>query len=216
MNFIKKLGAAVLVGGFVFSAIASFDYFHPYNGNTESHVSVMSSAVASTLPVKPVIEKVEGIDPWSIQYDHDDMRNTIRRYEANRSQNHVTLDFPYEKGSWVDLVLVSGNVKEHKGLKRESIKPNQVYFHLTDGQFDCGFDGCVASVKFDDGKIETFSLSRSTGGRNDFLFLDNSARFIKEVKSHQHVTIELPIWRDGRQQFIYQLKSTVHKTYSTN
>jgi len=208
--------ALALIGFVALGGLAQFKHDFYDNRTHSDNTDYVGQVQKGGLPLQQVFEKVEGLDPWSTDYRHDDMRKSVQKFESNRSLNHYTLGFPYNHGSWVDVNLRSANVKEKRGLNQAAIKPKDVYFYLTDGQFQCFYEGCVASVRFDDGKVETFSLSEASDGDTQYLFVNDSGRFIKEVKSHKKMIVELPFYQYGRKQFTFQLNNTVHKVYSSN
>jgi len=216
MKILKYFGVGVLVAGFSLSVMSAIDWYHPYKGGDKEIYSHNDSVkYESTLPVNPVVKKNGGVNPWSVDYSRDEMRNTTRKFELNRSENHFNLEFPYNHGSSVDVVLRSQNFKLKKGQDKESIKPSEVYLRLTDGQINCSFSGCVAHVKFDNDKVESFSLSRSDDGDNSVVFINNESKFIREVKSHKKMIVELPVWQHGYLQFTYQLNNTEHPIYTS-
>jgi len=69
------------------------------------------------------------------------------------------------------------------------------------GQFLCGFDGCSVSVKFDEGKPQTYSVNEPADHSTTYLFLNNYDRFLAGVKKSTTVYIEAQFYQEASQVF---------------
>lgn len=126
---------------------------------------------------------------WRYGDSKDEMRGTSQHFAGVSSLNTVKLDFPYEGGTTVDLVISSGNTLS-------------VFLNLHNGQFDCRGGACAVSYKFDDGKVETPATSSSS---NTAIFMDNPQAFLDELRKAKRLIVEVPIYKAGLPQFKFDV-----------
>jgi len=215
VNKLKVLGVAILLGLGLNKLMATDSVPSNYLPDTTKHASLSDKIdnLAYTLPVKSVTRVEKSVKHWGVHFEHDDLRGTDIKYSSNASLNKKVFNFPYNKGAYLSINYRSYAVHGENGKK--NAKTKDVYLYTTDGQFDCGYDGCYASVRFDDGKVQRFALSRSTGGRNDVLFVNDAQRFVKAVSQHKNAIIEVPFWQYGPQQFSFILHDENNVIYSS-
>lgn len=70
--------------------------------------------------------------------------------------------------------------------------------------YSCGISDCAASVKFDDGPIRTIALARSTDMSSAGLFVSKLAPFLQDLKKAKRLIVEVDVFRNGRQQFVFE------------
>ena len=86
---------------------------------------------------------------WRFSESRDDMRQKEVHYASIKSTNAADFDFPYNGGARLEIVLRKGDPGSGFGLDVLAI--------IEKGQFECSsYRGCTATVKFDDGKVETW------------------------------------------------------------
>lgn len=143
---------------------------------------------------------------WKESYQSDEMRGTSRKFVENSSVNSVDFEFPYNGGSSMSLVLRSNNTELKNNEKAEELPLSEAMLIISKGQFTCdSYNDCSISVKFDDEKIQRYSMSRSSSGSSDVMFIDDSRQFIKNIKSHNKLIIEAQFYRAGAKQFKFDL-----------
>ncbi|MDU6539162.1 hypothetical protein [Mixta calida] len=144
---------------------------------------------------------------WTVRYNNDEMRGTARKFLQTESDNTVNFDFPYNGGSKMAIVLRSKKTELKNGQKAEDLKPNEALLVIDKGQFSChSFNDCHVSVKFDNGKIQKYSMSESDDGSSDVIFFDQSSSFIKNIKSHKKLIVEADFYQSGSKQFKFDLE----------
>lgn len=143
---------------------------------------------------------------WHATYKNDEMRGTSTKFLQTDSDNSVEFDFPYSGGSNLTLVLRSKKTQLKKDQKPDDLPVTEALLIISKGQFSCSsYDGCSVSVKFDDGKIQKYSMSGAEDSSSDVIFFDKSSSFIKGVKSHKKMIIEASFFQEGDKQFKFDL-----------
>jgi hypothetical protein len=152
-------------------------------------VSSVGQTVVKEIPAVPA--KVEN---WEYDTKEDSMRGTTIKFASTRSTNTVDMDFPY-KNSKMDITLREKNKKEEVLI---SVK----------GQFSCHSfsESCYINVKFDDNAIEKFEFNQAANSISDTIFIVNTDKFIKQVKSSKHIIIEANLFNSGAQQYQFNVE----------
>lgn len=127
---------------------------------------------------------------WRYVDDVDDMRDTAIRHACTESTNVVRLDFPYT------------TQRTRLCLRQHPRWGQDVIVRLErDGQFLCySFQACTVRVRFDDGEVASFSAVGPSDNSTDSIFIQNDERFIRALKSAEHVIIEAEFYQAGAQQ----------------
>lgn len=127
---------------------------------------------------------------WRYGQDQDEMRNQATYYAVLESNNTVDFDFPYSGGSSLSIQL-----------RQDPKYGKDVIFSISKGQIPC-FSGCRASIKFDNGRIQTFNFTGAENGHADIIFLSNNvAGFVKQLRSSKTMMVEVEFYNEGRRQF---------------
>ncbi|POT59198.1 hypothetical protein C3432_00200 [Citrobacter amalonaticus] len=143
---------------------------------------------------------------WYSSYNKDEMRGTAQKFVQTDSDNAVDFDFPYNGGSNLMLILRSKKTELEAGQKAEDLALSEAIIAISKGQFLChSYSGCHVYVKFDDGKIQKYAMSETSGGRTDVIFFNNSTKFIKELRKHKKLILEAEFYQDGAKQFKFDL-----------
>lgn len=141
---------------------------------------------------------------WRILLAKDEMRGTIHKIMGTDSVNTVNFAFPYSGGSKLTLVLRSPKVKVKNS--KDNIKLTEVAFAIDKGQFYCHTDSdCHVSVKFDDGAIKKYPAHKADAGVSNMIFISGAQGFIKELQGHKLLIVEAPFYKEGNQQFRFDL-----------
>lgn len=178
----------------------------PTGANTD--ISDYPNADKDIMPtVNAAVENKETAIPvnskWRYNEDTDQMRNTKSYWAMLTSENSVDFDFPYNGGSTLKMEL------------RKSAKyGNDIYFTISKGQFSCGYDGCHATIKFDDGKPQKISLVGAADGDMTTLFLSGKAsNLAAKIKKSKTMMIELHFFQEGSRQFLFHTEGLQWKHF---
>lgn len=74
---------------------------------------------------------------------------------------------------------------------------NEVVFGLSQALFNVDLYGELISVKFDDGKIETFRCSKGANNNFNILFIGSEKKFIRELKNSKKLLIKVNLYKEG-------------------
>lgn len=172
---------------------------------SNEHYGLSPNSTPTTRPASPV---------WEYTNGEDDMRNQ-RWWEASlQSENAPELDFPYQGGSPVWLVL-----HNKEGDPPDNSSPTLV---LEKGQYDChSYDYsnlCVISVSIDGGEPIELTGARDDCGKNQCLDLTRRAEdevgpggvdthaesVVSIIRRAKTLTIEVPLYRFGFFQYHFK------------
>jgi len=108
---------------------------------------------------------------WNYLESQDKMgRGTIRNATVS-STNEIQFGFPYQGSQRATLQL-----RIHPKYRKDII------LSIERGQFLCGLDRCVVTVRFDNGKAQTYSASEPADHSTTYLFLRNYDRFVAALR----------------------------------
>lgn len=138
---------------------------------------------------------------WVYGTSEDKMRGSSESYAQLKSEDVISLDFPYRGGSSLSVLLRDS--QRYGGLN--------VLIKLSKGQLSCSYGGCRIAAKFDNGKIASFRASKASGGNSDTIFIDDAKGFLKRLRSSDQVIIEVPVWKYGDAQFTFRPKGLTWK-----
>ena len=128
---------------------------------------------------------------WEYSDSEDKMRGTKVKYAELESLNLVPLDFPYKPGTRLSILI-----------RKKSGAKDEVILRVDKGQIPCSsYSGCKISAKIDENPVQNYSGAGSDSGRNDVIFVEASAKFLKALKASKKVIVEVQLYQSGRQQF---------------
>lgn len=143
---------------------------------------------------------------WTPSYQNDEMRGTAQKFSTLGSENSAYFDFPYDGGSELSIVLRSKKTNLKDGQKPEGLIPAEAMLLINKGPFLCNsYDDCHVSVKFGQNKIKRYSMNEATDGSADVIFFSPSSDFIKNIKSHKQLIIEVEFYQEGKKQFKFNI-----------
>lgn len=132
---------------------------------------------------------------WEYDSKTDEMRGESSYFTATTSQNLVELDFPYQGGT--DLKIM---------LRKDAEHGNDVIFLVNKGQLYCTYRDCHISIKFDDGAVEKIETVEAAAGSSELLFLaNNPSGFVNRLKSADTVMVEVQFYNHGKEQFKFDV-----------
>lgn len=134
---------------------------------------------------------------WSYDNFDDKMgRGTIRTASV-KSLNEVKFDFPYQGAQRAKLQL-----RVHPKYGKD------VMLEIEKGQFLCSsYDGCNVSVRFDQGKPQTYAASEPEDNSTNLLFIDNYVRFLAKAQKSKKVFIEAKFYQEGTRVFEFDISN---------
>jgi hypothetical protein len=161
-----------------------------YSGKTPS----TSSGVVSTTQAT----ESENVKPknWQYEASKDEMRGIESRFATTVSTNTVDFDFPYNGGSKLILAL------------RKRGSEVDVMVSITKGQILCGIQNCEAAFKFDDGAVQSITMSEPDSHASDLLFVaydKTESKIISQLKNSKKLVIEVPFYQQGKKQFTFDV-----------
>ncbi|NIG13020.1 hypothetical protein F3J37_01130 [Pantoea sp. Al-1710] len=214
MKHVRLIGSVVACALVV--GVQIYYKTHDYHESvtTTSQVTTLTervSALPASLPMKRVEKSVQQTISWNYHFETDKLRHETKEYGSNASLNQHKFAFPYNRGAWLNIQTVSYPIKSLKTKDHAPVK--NVFLTTTDGQFDCGYDGCSAVVSFDGGKVETFHLEMVNGNPNNVMLITDGKRFMKELKQHKMAIIEVDYYMNGSQQFTFHLNDEKDVSY---
>lgn len=135
---------------------------------------------------------------WEYSEEKDEMRDSSTYYAVNISLNEVQFDFPYQGGSNAFITLRKG-----KELG------DDIIIGVNKGQFKSCIRNCKIAVKFDNEKVENYTVVGSDSFANDILFLSGDKsikKFADKLKTSKKVVLELDFFQRGREQFSFNIE----------
>lgn len=131
---------------------------------------------------------------WSYSTDEDNVRGATTYFARNTSKNTIDQGFPYGHASLGMMV------------RKSPAYGTDVIFTLSSGQLLCrSYDGCYATVRFDEGKPRRISLSESSDNSSDTVFVNGAKTFIASLRGAKRAIVELEIYQQGRPQFEFDV-----------
>lgn len=132
---------------------------------------------------------------WSYRTNEDKVRGGTSYFASTTSTNSIELDPPYEGGSTLEMTV-----------RQSPAYGADILFILSSGQLLChSYDGCYATVRFDDGPPERVELNEPSDNSSDTVFVASARPFIEKLKKAKRAIVELEIYQAGRPQFEFQV-----------
>lgn len=127
---------------------------------------------------------------WNYSEAPDEMGRGTTKWAMVNSLNVFEFDFPYNKPQRARLEL-----RKHPKYGRD------VILSIERGQFLCGIDNCIVSVRFDQGKPQTYSVLEPADNSTTSLFIQNYDRFVTNLRKAKKVYIEARFYQEGDRVF---------------
>ena len=140
----------------------------------------------------------ENVKPknWQYETSKDEMRGIESKFATTVSTNTVDFDFPYNGGSKLILAL------------RKRGSDVDVMVSITKGQILCGVKNCEAAFKFDNGAVQSITMSEPDSHASDLLFVaydKTESKIISQLKNSKKLVIEVPFYQQGKKQFTFDV-----------
>ena len=162
--------------------------------STDSKPAEISSATSQ--PSQAGGKDVVDLQNWQYETSKDEMRGIESKFATTISTNTVDFDFPYNGGSKLILTL------------RKRGSEADVMVSITKGQILCGIQNCEAAFKFDDGAVQSITMSEPDNHASDMLFVSydkTESKIINQLKNSKKLVVEVPFYQEGRKQFTFDV-----------
>lgn len=131
---------------------------------------------------------------WRYTASEDEMTGKKSYWASVKSDNIVTLGFPYHKPQRATLTL-----RTHPRHGRDII------FSIERGQLQCQYRGCSVLVRFGDGEPMKFQASEPSSRDSTTLFIRDYSRFAGEMLKVDTVRISADIWNEDPRVFTFDV-----------
>lgn len=125
---------------------------------------------------------------WEYEETIDKMNETKTKIASIEANEELLFDFPYDGGSTAKIVLRNKNGNTN------------VFLTISKGQFITQYDNRYIKTKFDNQKPKTQSVSESSDGSSDILFINSEKTFISKLKNSKKLIIEAEFYQEGLKQ----------------
>lgn len=183
------VGMALLI---VFQVVLGM-LFGSSNTTTQPPVATPVVTPASVTPVlspaeteKRAEEALRRVYGWKTESDTDKMSNKSYVTRSVTSINSFSLDFPYQGQQHARLI-----VRKHPrwGL--------DVLVEVERGQLICDFDNCTINVRFDDGPIKAFRVTKPSDHSSETFFIASEGAFVAQLSKSKRTFIELTFFQNS-------------------
>jgi len=130
---------------------------------------------------------------WSYSNDEDGMSGKRIEYAAVRSENTLSLDFPYQGTQYGTLAV-----------RRHPKWGNEVIVSIEKGQILCSSYECPVRIRFDDAQPVTYNGNEPADNSSETVFLPYS--IAKKLQSAKRVKIEMNFYHNGVQVLEFNVK----------
>ena len=188
-------GKITLVGVVIFFIASIFNGFQERSGPINSDIKIEEISNESENAVE-----VKTYNPnWIYSENKDEMRSETTFFAETTSLNFIDLDFPYQGGSYLSLVI-----------RKVENSSDEVMFIINKGQLWCEYNNCKIAVKFDDKPVEEFFISEASAGSSETMFLESKEQeFVSKLKESKNTIIEIGIYNSSRQQFKFDTSDLI-------
>jgi hypothetical protein len=198
--------AALVGGAIVILVLISFISSSPEQFEAEeiaADIDVAADAVVADAAAAAALAAAEAAikdvpdasGGWSYYDTTDKVRAGTSQFARLTSANTVYQAPPYDASTSMDMLV-----------RKSPAHGNDVMLIISSGQMMCpSYDGCDATVRFDDGPAETISLSGPDDNSSETVFVDDAASFIRRLKKARRVVIEKTLYQAGAPQFEFDV-----------
>ena len=155
--------------------------FRSCTSNSSSSYSSSKNVVDTATIPKEVNNKT-----WQY-FDQEDKMTSKKTYYALVEANELLeFDFPYNGGSTVTLTIRNKNGE------------NNAYLSVTKGQMlTRSYETTSYRVRFDNQPLQYYPFVAPSDNSSDLAFINNTTKFIKNLKKSKKVIVELEFYQEG-------------------
>lgn len=131
---------------------------------------------------------------WDYALSRDEMSGKEMLSALARSRENIDLGWPY------------GMVSAQIILRRHPRHGKDVMLVSSGGQMLCRpYRNCSLLMKFDNKPAQRFSVSESSDGSSNVLFIHGFDRFVSMLKNSKSILVEVQFYREGIQNFSFEV-----------
>jgi hypothetical protein len=151
---------------------------------SRSFVSGLLAALAVSMPAVTLAES------WSYRTDTDKMTSKEQRFGEVRSDNSLSLSFPYSSNSNYGYLTI----RNMKGK-------DEVLVFIQKGQILCpGYgDGCTVTARFDQAPPVKFNAIGPSDHSSEVFFIRNASSFIASASKAKKILVQFTVYNEGSQ-----------------
>jgi len=183
----KRVFTLLLVAG-LFSSCGSSESSNSSSDSTNTDTSAKESTSADKG------EPAKAESKWQYSEEIDKMTSAKNYFATIESNNTIDFEFPYDGGSTGSITV------------RNMEKTNDVLIGISKGQFNSHSDGITVKARFDDKKPMTFTCLEPSSGSSETLFIENTKKFITQMKSAKKVIIQAEFYDSGPREMEFDTK----------
>jgi hypothetical protein len=128
-----------------------------------------------------------GEPKWEYYEEPDQMGRGVKKGAHVDSLSTLSFQFPYEAPQLMRLVL-----------QKSPKNGNVAYFKIERGQFVfAGYDEAAITVRFDNGKPQSFSIVESSDGSRNIAIINNYTRFVRQLRKAKGMDVEVQFYLQG-------------------
>lgn len=131
---------------------------------------------------------------WNFSESIDKMTSNKIKFASVEATEELEFKFPYDGGSIATLTI------------RNKDNNNDIYLHVSKGQFNRGYDGGDLRIKFDDNPPHNYSFSSASDGSSDLIFINATKGIISKLKVSKKVIIEVEFFNEGIRQIEFDVQ----------
>lgn len=153
-----------------------------------------ATAAKEALPkLSAQVEEEKTYGAWSYSNDEDGMSGKRIEYAAVRSENTLSLDFPYQGAQHGTLA-----VRKHPKWG------SNVIVSIEEGQILCSSYECPVRIRFDDAQPVTYTGNEPSDNSTETIFLPYS--IANKLKTAKRVKVEMNLYQNGTQVLEFNVK----------
>jgi len=129
------------------------------------------------------------IAQWRYSTESDKMTGTTTKWAEVRSNNSLSLDFPYKGSNFGRLY-----VRQKDGKNAEA------FVTIEKGQILCRtYDNCAVRVRFDENQPVRMSAAPAADHSSKIIFISPPGKFLSSAQKAKRILIELSLYQNGNQ-----------------
>jgi len=129
---------------------------------------------------------------WRYSEETDPMTSKMKYYAQIFSTTWLSLKFPYNGGSEVDLFIRNVDDK------------NELILRVSKGQFLSSYGSSSnIRIRFDNDQPITVGYNSASDGSTDVIFIDSPDQLIKRIKKAHSFIIEVAFFQEGNKQLTF-------------
>jgi hypothetical protein len=126
---------------------------------------------------------------WRYSTEADKMTGTTTHWAEVKSDNSLSLDFPYKGSNYGRLYF-----------RQRDGKSPEAFVTIEKGQILCRtYDNCSVRVRFDESPPVRMSAAPAADHSSEIIFISPPAKFLSSAQKAKRILIELSLYQNGNQ-----------------